>query len=338
MKQNKIDLKKKDTDLELILSNVCCSYTTPERFYIEPNGKGELVIIDRITHSISLVQRSASQIIPEVTNVRKVCGILGVIRIISGNYLVVATHRVFVGFIRRQVVWRLAGFDLIPYMSLTHLTETQKAQNDIYLDMIKNVLDTPYFYFSYTYDLTHCMQRIHRASQDFFQRSIFDRADRRFVWNGYIMQSFCNRPELRRYCLPLILGFVSIHQVNVNGHYFSFTIISRRSTLRAGSRLFSRGIDHDGNCSNYVETEQIVEYVDECISFVQTRGSIPLFWQQRPTIKYKPFPTLEYGKDHQTACIKHLDNQVMVYGKQVLVNLIDHRGKEEALEKAFRYA
>ena len=31
-------------------------------------------------------------------------------------------------------------------------------------------------------------------------------------------------------------------------------------TLRAGARLYVRGADRDGNCANFVETEQIIEY------------------------------------------------------------------------------
>lgn len=57
---------------------------------------------------------------------RKVCGILGTIKLISGQYLVVATHREFVGVINNQVIWRLAGHDLIPFIpSLIHLSDAQ---------------------------------------------------------------------------------------------------------------------------------------------------------------------------------------------------------------------
>ena len=71
------------------------------------------------------------------------------------------------------------------------------------------------------------------------------------------------------------------------------------------------------------------------MSFVQTRGSIPLFWRQTPNLKYKPIPDLDPAKDHLIACSKHLDSQLLHYGRQVLVNLIDHRGPEDVLEKAF---
>lgn len=82
----------------------------------------------------------------------------------------VATHRLFVGVINGQVIWRLAGFDVIPYIpSLTHLSETQKVQNETYLQMIRNILDTPYYYFSYTYDISHSLQRLHSMPPEFLQ-------------------------------------------------------------------------------------------------------------------------------------------------------------------------
>lgn len=51
---------------------------------------------------------------------RKVCGILGIIKLINVKYLVVATHREFVGVIDNQVVWRLAGHDLIPFTTASY--------------------------------------------------------------------------------------------------------------------------------------------------------------------------------------------------------------------------
>lgn len=111
----------------------------------------------------------------------------------------------------------------------------------------------------------------------------------------------------------------------VNGIAFNFGLVSRRSIQRAGTRLFSRGIDANGNVSNYVETEQLVEVNGDRSSFVQTRGSIPLFWQQAPNLKYKPRPQLIPQEDHQTACTRHFDAQIFHYGKQVLVNLVSER-------------
>lgn len=144
--------------------------------------------------------------IPNTYNVRKICGILGAINLISGHHLVIATHRVPVGFINNQVIWRLAGVDIIPYIgSLLHLNESQKSDNETYLSMIRAMLDTPYLYFSYSYDITHTLQRLHSMSPEFLNMSLFERADSRFVWNAYMLESF-QKAELRRFCLPLLMG------------------------------------------------------------------------------------------------------------------------------------
>lgn len=138
---------------------------------------------------------------------RKICGILGVINLISGNHLVVATHRIAVGFINNQVIWRLAGFDIIQYIpSMLHLNETQKKENEAYLAMIRTILDTPYLYFSYSYDITHTLQRLHSMSPDQLSASLLERADQRFVWNSNLLKSIQYRPDMKNYCLPLLLG------------------------------------------------------------------------------------------------------------------------------------
>ena len=41
-----------------------------------------------------------------------------------------------------------------------------------------------------------------------------------------------------------------------------------------------RGVDDDGHVANFVETEQLVTLDKSCTSFVQIRGSVPLFWDQ----------------------------------------------------------
>lgn len=45
--------------------------------------------------------------------------------------------------------------------------------------------------------------------------------------------------------------------------------MSRRCCFRAGTRLFTRGIDVQGNVANFVEIEQIVEFGGDRSSFVQ---------------------------------------------------------------------
>jgi hypothetical protein len=79
-------------------------------------------------------------------------------------------------------------------------------------------------------------------------------------------------------------------------------LISRRSRFRAGTRYFRRGIDLEGHVANFNETEQILlleghsttvpissydNYAAK-FSFVQVRGSIPVFWSEINTLRYIP--------------------------------------------------
>ena len=74
--------------------------------------------------------------------------------------------------------------------------------------------------------------------------------------------------------------------------FAEFILLTRRDKKRAGMRFLSRGVDLDGNSSNMAETEQITvintgnEYT--IYSHVQTRGSMPFLWSQKPTLKWAP--------------------------------------------------
>jgi hypothetical protein len=57
-------------------------------------------------------------------------------------------------------------------------------------------------------------------------------------------------------------------------------LVSRRRHKRAGTRFNARGIDDEGNVGNFVETEQVMFYNSNTYSFVQLRGSVPIFWKQ----------------------------------------------------------
>ncbi|XP_031327364.1 phosphatidylinositide phosphatase SAC1-like isoform X2 [Photinus pyralis] len=310
-------------------------FITPDKFYICPKLSSKYLVVDRVSESLSL--QSNVNDIPVATSSREFCGLLGSVRLLAGQYLIIATKRTYVGSIAGHAVWCLVSSELIPYnRSTLHLNAEQLDDNNSYLSMIKNVLDTPYLYFSYTYDLTHTMQRLHLMEPDFLNRSLFERADHRFVWNSNLIKQIF-RLEIHNFCLPLLHGFMAINDFSINGYNFTWTVISRRSINRPGTRLFRRGLDNVGNVANFVETEQIVECQGDRASFVQIRGSIPLYWSQYPDLRYKPPPHLVdvAADEQQSACARHLDSLSVYYGRQVLLDLVDQRGSEGKLQKAY---
>jgi hypothetical protein len=144
----------------------------------------------------------------------------------------------------------------------------------------------------------------------------------------------------------------------LNGHKIHFALVSRRSRFRAGTRYFKRGVDEEGHVANFNETEQIVtvdspagEDTTARMSYVQIRGSIPLFWAEINNLRYMPdlqimdlqntvrARSLAYlswlNVSQADAMRMHLEDQLSNYGPTSLVNLINHKGHEKPIKEAY---
>ena len=249
----------------------------------------------------------------------------------------------------------LESSDIIPFSrSELHLTAKQQTLLQRQRSMIKDLLQTPTFYFSYTYDLTNSQQRHasfhyavqHRNKNSFNSNNNHYRAPSnsistvhsKFAWNYNILRPFLAKVDHLFYCIAVIHGAVFIQHCSINGKHFRWSLISRRSTKRAGTRFFRRGCDSSGYVANFVETEQICEHGEYGLtSFVQTRGSIPMYWIQEPDpLIYLPVPQIEVGVDHTAAFAAHFKEQIQYYGEQTVVNLVNHTKSEGALQRAYQ--
>uniref|UniRef100_A0A3B4D7T4 SAC domain-containing protein n=1 Tax=Pygocentrus nattereri TaxID=42514 RepID=A0A3B4D7T4_PYGNA len=311
-------------------------HASPEKFYIEAcdDGSNDVLVIDRVSTEMTL---TGIKDIPPSGVTRPICGIMGTIRLVAGMYLIVITRKRKVGNLFGHTVWKAVEFDMISYKkTILHLTDSQMQDNKTFLSMINSVLNTDGFYFCTDYDLTHTQQRLANTSPDFQEMSLLERADQRFVWNGYLLRDFFAQPEVSRFfAFPVVHGFIAMKPCCINGKIFEWILISRRSCFRAGVRYYVRGIDSEGHAANFVETEQIVQYNNSRAAFVQTRGSMPFFWSQRPNLKYKPKPQISGTTNHLDGFQRHFDSQVLIYGKQVILNLVNQKGSELPLEQAF---
>jgi len=116
---------------------------------------------------------------------------------------------------------------------------------------------------------------------------------------------------------------------------FLITVISRRSRFRSGLRYLRRGIDDEGDVANAVETEQILsspfwDRSTKIYSFVQIRGSIPVFFTQTP-LSFKPMPILQHSPEANLAAMRlHFQRLRSLYGNVQVVNLVE-RGNSEAV-------
>lgn len=104
-----------------------------------------------------------------------------------------------------------------------------------------------------------------------------------------------------------------------------------------GTRYLKRGINEIGNVANFVENEQIVidqsferNHIPICNSFIQIRGSIPIFWYQEAHV-YNPKPAIQinYSDPYYLTTKKHISDMLSKYGSNLfLVNLVKSNEKQ----------
>ncbi|KAG0336490.1 phosphatidylinositol-3,5-bisphosphate 5-phosphatase, partial [Podila humilis] len=176
-----------------------------------------------------------------------------------------------------------------------------------------------------------------------------------FVWNQYLLENgFGDNAVDNQWALPIMYGFVDQSKLSILGRNVFVTLIARRSRLFAGARFLKRGVNDRGYVANDVETEQIVSEMSTTsfygagnlsanpnhTSFVQHRGSIPLFWTQDGT-NMSPKPPIELNvvDPYFTAAAVHFDDMFKRYGAPCIVlNLIKAKEKtarESILLKEF---
>nr|POE63331.1 inositol-1,4,5-trisphosphate 5-phosphatase 1 [Quercus suber] len=211
---------------------------------------------------------------------------------------------------------------------------------------LKKLLSGGSFYYSPDFDLTKKLQdRPSDAST-----IAMDSLDIGFLWNTYMIQplvEFRSRlSEKERRALDdskiltsVIRGFASTVTVPASssparstssGMPSNMTLISRLSCRRAGTRFNARGIDDDGNVANFVETETIFCTDTMCFSYVQVRGSVPMFWEQSSGLPgQQKIQIARSVEATQPAFDKHFETLIEAYGDVFVVNLLSKEKPNE---------
>ncbi|XP_020298278.1 phosphatidylinositide phosphatase SAC2 isoform X2 [Pseudomyrmex gracilis] len=227
--------------------------------------------------------------------------------------------------------------------------DKERFEKRILEELNKIFTETDSFFFCQTGDITNSLQRQciveSQQNQSDQDKPLWQRVDDRFFWNKHMLHDIINLNTDKANCwiLPIIQGYVQIEKCIVEVGFdeqpqqetFNLAIISRRSRFRAGTRYKRRGVDDNGKCANYVETEQLVWYHDHQVSFVQVRGSVPVYWSQ-PGYKYKPPPRIDKDEvETQVAFEKHFGEELALYGPICIVNLVEQSGKEKIIWEAY---
>lgn len=298
-----------------------------------------------------------SNVLPK-DNIRPVAeaeAILGVTRFLQGYYLYYISKSQKVGKIRDHSIYKIEETKLLKLFP-----EKMNGQEKRYADIFNSLDVTMGFYYSYTYDLTHTLQenitfllnedlktptpRITKRSKT--QQHFGDLEDSEcrkidyypwkamYVWNHDQLISLLSALKDKKWITPIIHGFVGYHCLSMVGRTLDMLLIARRSKYFAGTRYLKRGLNEEGRVANDVEEEQII--VDKggngpMSSFVQVRGSIPLFWCQEPNPVIPPPAIILNQNDFlREGTRKHIADLFQRYGNPlILISLLRYQKKHK---------
>nr|XP_008005885.2 synaptojanin-2 isoform X2 [Chlorocebus sabaeus] len=296
---------------------------------LEARGRGDCLLFEAGTVA-TLAPEEKEVIKGQYGKLTDAYGCLGELRLKSGgaslSFLVLVTGCTSVGRIPDAEIYKITATDFYPLQ--------EEAKEEERLIALKKILSSGVFYFSWPNDGSHFDLTVRTQKQ----------GDDSSEWgNSFFWNQLLHVP-LRQHqvsccdwLLKTICGVVTIRTVYASHKQAKACLISRVSCERTGTRFHTRGVNDDGHVSNFVETEQTIYMDDGVSSFVQIRGSVPLFWEQ---------PGLQVGSHHlrlhrgleanAPAFDRHMVLLKEQYGQQVVVNLLGSRGGEEVLNRAFK--
>lgn len=287
----------------------------------------------------------------------------------ADKYVIVITKAQPMGRLRGHMVYKVIATEFLPVRE----RPVHDPDEDTYLSYLKSLIATGPMYFSYSIDITNSFQRqaeAHssaplwkRADDRFFWNRFVqtDLIDFRTGGGGGGVRAG-QQAGADPYILPVMFGMMRIATTKIKSTPFTFALITRRSRFRGGTRYFSRGIDEQGHVSNYNETEQAILLNDstgrppgfaggqgmqngriggvansetQVMSYVQTRGSVPVYWAEVNNLHYTPKLQVRGVETAVEAARKHFDEQIRMYGENYLVNLVNQRGREDRVKKAY---
>ncbi|KAL5114494.1 Phosphoinositide phosphatase sac1 [Pleosporales sp. CAS-2024a] len=301
--------------------------------------------------------------------VSSIAGILGIIKLRLDKYIIAITKARPMGRIKGHMVYQVVATEFLPLRD----RPLHDPDEDNYLALLKGLVRASPLFFSYSFDLTNSFQRQAHADPS---APLWKRADDRFFWNRFVQSDLIDfraglstgygkhasgqQPDVDPYILPVMYGMMEIKNTSIKGTPLTFILITRRSRLKAGTRYFSRGIDENGNVSNFNETEQTIILNDnasggpggfgsnqngaaggsaaketQVLAYVQTRGSVPVYWTEINTLKYTPKLQVRGVESAVPAAKKHFDEQIRLYGDNWLVNLVNQKGREQRVKEAY---
>uniref|UniRef100_A0A6N2LYW2 SAC domain-containing protein n=1 Tax=Salix viminalis TaxID=40686 RepID=A0A6N2LYW2_SALVM len=312
----------------------------PDQYVIEPTDGscGSSLAVNKADGSMSLIDEVPECSSIRVPKIRIIFGVIGMLKLVAGSYLIVITDRECVGSYLGHPIYKATSLKIFPCdQSVKNSNAEQKTLETEFSGLLNVAERTSGLYFSYDSNLTLSAQRLHDLGDESKLLPLWRQAEPRFLWNNYILEALIDN-KLDPYLLPVVQGSFQHFQAAIGKEIVDVTLIARRCTRRNGTRMWRRGADSDGYVANFVETEQIVQMNGFTSSFVQVRGSIPFIWEQVVDLTYKPKFEIVRPEEAPRVAERHFLDLRKKYGSILAVNLVNKHGGEGRLSEKFENA
>ncbi|XP_009804654.1 phosphoinositide phosphatase SAC6 [Nicotiana tabacum] len=312
----------------------------PDQYVVEPTdgSSGSCLEISRVDGSMKLIDEIPNCSSLRVPKIRTIFGVIGILKLLAGSYLLVITERESVGSYLGHPIFKVSSMKVFPCDHSLKNTPAEQKKMEAEFSALLNVAErTPGLYFSYDVNITLSAQRLHDLGDESKLLPLWRQADPRFLWNNYMMEVLIDH-KLDPFLLPVVQGSFHNFQAAIGKDIVDVTLIARRCNRRTGTRMWRRGADSDGFVANFVESEQIIQLNGCTASFVQVRGSIPLLWDQVVDLTYKPKFEIVKLEEAPRVVERHFLDLRKKYGNVLSVDLVNKHGGEGRLNEKFANA
>ncbi|MCE3052274.1 Fimbrin, actin-bundling protein [Datura stramonium] len=312
----------------------------PDQYVVEPTdgSSGSCLEISRVDGSVKRIDEVPECSLIRVPKIQKIFGVIGILKLLAGSYVLVITDRECVGSYFGHPIFKVSSMKFLPCdHSLKNATAEQKKMEAQFTALLNVAEKTHGLYFSYDVNITLSAQRLHDLGDESKMLPLWRQADPRFVWNNYMMEQLIDN-KLDLFLLPVVQGSFHNFQAAIGKDIIDVTLIARRCNRRAGTRMWRRGADSDGFVANFVESEQIIQLKGYTASFVQVRGSIPLLWNQIVDLTYKPKFEIVRIIEAPRVVERHYLDLRKKYGNVLSIDLVNKHGGEGRLNEKFANA
>ncbi|OWK07637.1 hypothetical protein Celaphus_00008738, partial [Cervus elaphus hippelaphus] len=178
--------------------------------------------------------------------------------------------------------------------------EKEKLERRLLEELLKMFMDSESFYYSLTYDLTNSVQRQNAGEKD--PRPLWQKVDDRFFWNKYMIQDLTEigTRDVDFWIIPIIQGFVQIEELVVN---------------------YNESSDDEKSSPETPPQEST------CVDDIHPRFLVALI-SRRSRHRAGEKDTVAYF-------CAHFEEQLKIYKKQVIINLVDQAGREKIIGDAY---